>query len=49
MNIVSSKEERVQATKVDPERLADKTAEKVVELLGKTPQFEEFATVNCFL
>jgi len=37
MNIVSSKEERVQATKVDPERLADKTAEKVVELLGKTP------------
>jgi len=37
MNIVSSNEERATTAKVDPEKLADKTAEKVVELLGKTP------------
>lgn len=30
-------EEETKTAKVDPERLADKTAEKVVELLGRTP------------
>ena len=29
--------EEINTTKVDPEKLADKTAEKVVELLGETP------------
>ena len=28
---------QIKTTKVDPEKLADKTAEKVVELLGKSP------------
>lgn len=29
--------EQMKTTRVDPEKLADKTAEKVVELLGKAP------------
>ena len=30
-------EEPIKTTKVNPEKLADETAEKVVELLGKSP------------
>ncbi|OGC59842.1 hypothetical protein A3A70_03000 [candidate division WWE3 bacterium RIFCSPLOWO2_01_FULL_42_11] len=36
MNIVDTNEEQLKTTRVDPEKLADKTAEKVVELLGKS-------------
>lgn len=34
---MDTNEEQIKTTKVDPEKLADKTAEKVVELLGKSP------------
>lgn len=37
MNVMTANEEQAKTAKVDPERLADKTAEKVVELLGRTP------------
>jgi len=37
MIIVDTNEEQIKTTKVDPEKLADKTAERVVDLLGKTP------------
>ena len=37
MNIMTANEEQAKTAKVDPEKLADKTAEKVVELLGRTP------------
>lgn len=37
MIAMNTNEEQVKTTEVDPEELADKTAEKVVELLGKSP------------
>ena len=33
---MDTNENQIKTTKVDPEKLADKTAEKVVELLGKS-------------
>jgi len=35
--VVDTNKGQIKTTKVDPEKLADKTAEKVVELLGKSP------------
>jgi len=34
---VPQNEEQIKTTKVDPEKLADETAVKVVKLLGKSP------------